>query len=138
MVERSVSYATGPALTPGEPGAVIRAERDGGYELVNLIWGFAPPEPGARPFTYVRSEGRSFDSRRCLIPASEFTVSNGQGKERRKWRATLAVLRRNLAPGPGRLPAELCDDPHSRRPGRLTHPGPAGRRDPPRGPPQLA
>lgn len=89
--ERSVSYATGPALRPGEPGAVIRAARGGGWELVNLAWGFAPSEPGGRPITYVRAEGRSFESRRCLIPASEFTVSSGHGATRRKWRATLAV-----------------------------------------------
>jgi putative SOS response-associated peptidase YedK len=45
-----------------------------------------------RPFLHLyRSEGRSFGSRRCLIPASEFTVSNGQGKQRRKWRVSLAV-----------------------------------------------
>lgn len=91
MVERHVSYATGPAFTPGEPGAVIRYGHDGEIEMVNLVWGFAPPEPRARPFTYVRSEGRSFGGCRCLIPASEFSVSNGQGKQRRKWRVSLAV-----------------------------------------------
>jgi putative SOS response-associated peptidase YedK len=91
MAERHVSYATGPAGKSGEPGAVIRYGHDREIELVNLVWGFAPPEPGARPFTYIRSEGRSFGSRRCLIPASEFTVSNGQGTQRRKWRASLAV-----------------------------------------------
>lgn len=94
--DRSVSYATGPALRPGEPGAVIRAARGGGWELVNLVWGFAPREPGGQPITYVRAEGRSFDGNgsgggRCLIPASEFTVSSGRGARRRKWRATLAV-----------------------------------------------
>lgn len=89
--ERSVSYATGPALRPGEPGAVIRAARGGGWELVNLAWGLAPREPGGRPITYVRAEGRGFESHRCLIPASEFTVSSGRGAKRRKWRATLAV-----------------------------------------------
>lgn len=96
MGERSVSYATGPALRPGEPGAVIRAARGGGWELVNLIWGFAPTVPGGRPITYVGAEGRSFEMhspewRRCLIPASEFSVSSGRGKERRKWRVSLAV-----------------------------------------------
>ncbi len=91
MPDRSVSYATGPALTPGEPGAVIRHGHDGEIELVNLVWGFAPPKPGARPFTHIRSEAGHFGRRRCLIPASEFTVSSGLGDQRRKWRATLAV-----------------------------------------------
>lgn len=90
MVDRFVSYRTGPAVVPGEPGAVIRKGGDGAVELVNLAWGLAPPAPGARPLTYIRSEGRRFGSRRCLVPGSEFTVSKGQGSGRRKWRVTLA------------------------------------------------
>lgn len=89
MVDRFVSYATGPAATAGEPGAVIRYDRDGEMEMVNLIWGFAPSEPGKKPFTHVRSEGRRFGARRCLIPASEFRLSKGEGKWRRRWRFTL-------------------------------------------------
>ena len=90
MVDRFVSYATGPALAPGEPGAVIRTGRDGEPEMVNLIWGFAPPEPGGRPITYVRGEGRRFEGGRCLIPGSQFTVSSGQGRQRRRWRVTMS------------------------------------------------
>lgn len=90
MVDRYVSYKTGPALYPGEPGAVIRTGSDREAEMVNLAWGFAPKEPGERPLTYIRSEGRRFGNRRCLIPGSEFSVSNGKGKDRRKWRVTLA------------------------------------------------
>lgn len=89
MVDRFVSYATGPAAFPGEPGAVIRPDKEGEIEMVNLIWGFAPPEPEGRPLTYLRSEGQHFGRNRCLIPGSQFSVSNGQGKKRRKWRVTL-------------------------------------------------
>jgi putative SOS response-associated peptidase YedK len=59
--------------------------------MVNLVWGFEPPEGADKPLTLLRSEGRRFGTRRCLIPASEFSVSNGQGKERRKWRATTVI-----------------------------------------------
>ena len=88
MVGRFVSYATGPAAYPGEPGAVIRYDRDGEVEMVNLIWGFAPLEPGMKPLTLLRSEGRRFGQRRCLIPSSEFHLSSGTG-ERRRWRFTM-------------------------------------------------
>jgi len=88
VVDLFVSCKTGPALAAGEPGAVIRRDRDGEAEMVNLIWGFEPREPGERPITLLRSEGRRFGSKRCLIPASEFTVRSGTGKELRKWRVT--------------------------------------------------
>lgn len=41
-------------------------------EMVELPWGLRPREPGARPFTVVRSAGRVFPKNRCLIPASTF------------------------------------------------------------------
>lgn len=66
------SYTTAPAHAAGQPGAVIRAAADGGYELVNLIWGFEPLKPGGKPRTVFRSEGRLFPHNRCLIAASEF------------------------------------------------------------------
>jgi putative SOS response-associated peptidase YedK len=89
VVDRFVSYKTGPALTAGEPGAVIRRDREGTIELVNLVWGFQPRQPDERPVTLLRSEGRQFDTRRCLIPASEFTVRAGPGKASGKWRVTM-------------------------------------------------
>ena len=55
---------------------VIR--RDAGeLEMVELTWGLKPKEVGERPFRFVRSEGRTFESHRCLIPASEFHVKAG-------------------------------------------------------------
>jgi len=88
VVDRFVSYKTSPASFPGEPGAVIRWDAAGEIEMVNLAWGFEPHE-SERPRTFIRSEGKRFGARRCLIPSSEFTVSNGQGRNRRKWRVTL-------------------------------------------------
>jgi putative SOS response-associated peptidase YedK len=89
VVDRFVSYATGPAFHAGGPGAVIRRDRDGAIEMVNLIWGLAPREPGGRPLTHVRAERACFARRRCLIPASRFSVASGRGAERRKWQVTL-------------------------------------------------
>jgi putative SOS response-associated peptidase YedK len=56
----------------GQPGAVIRRDRDGKSEMVNLIWGLEPAWPEERPFEAVRAEGRTFLANRCLVPASEF------------------------------------------------------------------
>jgi putative SOS response-associated peptidase YedK len=54
--------------------AVIRRYRDE-IEMVELAWGLKPKDPEDRPFSFVRSEGRTFPSHRCLIPASEFHVT---------------------------------------------------------------
>jgi len=40
-------YRTGPAVNVGDPGAVIRRKGEV-IEMVNLIWGFPPSEPGGR------------------------------------------------------------------------------------------
>lgn len=42
--------------------------------MVELAWGLQPSAADGHPFCFVRSEGRSFESNRCLIPASEFHV----------------------------------------------------------------
>lgn len=41
--------------------------------MVELAWGLPPVGESRRSATVVRSEGRSFPSHRCLVPASEFT-----------------------------------------------------------------
>lgn len=91
MIDRFVSYRTGPAAHPGDVGAVIRGDRDGGIEMVNLHWGFAPAVRGGRPWTHLRSEGRHFTRGRCLVPASEFHITKGAGDMRREWRVSLAT-----------------------------------------------
>ena len=49
---------------------------DEGVEMVELPWGLHPKEPGDRPFTLVRAEGRMFPTHRCLVPASEFRLTH--------------------------------------------------------------
>jgi len=58
----------------GARRAIIRRYRDE-IELVELAWGLNPKDPEQRPFRFVRSEGRTFPSHRCLVPASEFHVT---------------------------------------------------------------
>jgi putative SOS response-associated peptidase YedK len=67
----TTAYKTGPAIAPGEPGCVIRRAADG-VEMVNLAWGLAPNAADHSAITVLRSEGRRFPDRRCLVPASEF------------------------------------------------------------------
>ena len=46
-----------------------------GVEMVELPWGLRPREPGGSPFHFVRSDGRTFPSHRCLVPATEFRLA---------------------------------------------------------------
>ena len=68
----------------GSRRAVIRREADE-LEMVELAWGLKPSAPEARPFRFVRSEGREFSTHRCLVPASEFHVT----QDKRRYRFTL-------------------------------------------------
>lgn len=49
-------------------------------EMVEARWGSNPRFSGGASFRFVRSEGQTFPSQRCLVPASEFhmTVSGKQ------------------------------------------------------------
>jgi len=64
---------------PLDERRVIIRRYGGDVEMVELPWGLQPREPGGRPFTVVRAEGRNFPSHRCLVPASEFR-HRSQGK----------------------------------------------------------
>ena len=46
-----------------------------GVEMVELPWGLSPREPGGSPFHFVRSDGWTFPSHRCLVPATEFRLA---------------------------------------------------------------
>ncbi|MBB4227057.1 SOS response-associated peptidase family protein [Rhizobium mongolense] len=49
---------------------IRRLHRD--VEMVELPWGLRPREGGPRAVNVIRSEGRTFPTHRCLVPASEF------------------------------------------------------------------
>lgn len=54
-------------------------------EMIEAAWGMQLGEDGSKPFKFLRSEGKTFPTHRCLIPASEFQIRNGD----RKFRVTL-------------------------------------------------
>ncbi|MBB6219373.1 SOS response-associated peptidase family protein [Rhizobium leguminosarum] len=57
---------------PLDERRVIIRRHDGDVEMVELPWGLRPRDGGPRAVNVIRSEGRSFPSHRCLVPASEF------------------------------------------------------------------
>ncbi|AQR75135.1 hypothetical protein BXU08_17035 [Sphingomonas sp. LM7] len=71
----------------GSRRAIIRRNPDDAQEIemIEAAWGMQLGEDGAKPFKFLRSEGKQFRTQRCLVPASEFHVKNGD----RRFRVTL-------------------------------------------------
>lgn len=65
---------------------IIRAKPNdlGKAEMVEARWGSDPRFAAGVEFRFVRSEGRTFPSHRCLIPASEFRMRVGERRYRVK------------------------------------------------------
>jgi putative SOS response-associated peptidase YedK len=61
---------------------------EGGVGLVQLPWGLAPSRPKARAVINMRSEGRSFERGRCLVPASHYFEFTGTKSPKIRWRFT--------------------------------------------------
>ena len=76
-------------IRPTEIAPILRAV-EGGVELAQLKWGFAPARAKAPPVINFRSEGRRFERGRCLIPASAFYEFTGAKYPKTKWRFTKA------------------------------------------------
>lgn len=57
---------------PLDERRVIIRRHDGDVEMVELPWGLRPRDGDARVVNVVRSEGRTFATHRCLVPASDF------------------------------------------------------------------
>lgn len=73
----------------GDLGTVMRAAGNG-VELVQMRFGFPPPEPRAGPVFNFKSDGRHFkDSRRCLIILSGFFEFTGTRYPKAKHRFSL-------------------------------------------------
>jgi putative SOS response-associated peptidase YedK len=71
----------------GARRAIIRRNPDNvdEIEMVEATWGSDPRFSGGASFRFVRSEGASFPTRRCLVPASDFQMTVGE----RRYRVTL-------------------------------------------------
>src|SRR3546814_4273779 len=54
----------------------------GEVEMFKAVWGSEPRFSDGINFRFVRSEGRAFPKRRCLIPASEFRMGTGDHRYR--------------------------------------------------------
>jgi putative SOS response-associated peptidase YedK len=75
-----------------DPGPIVRATSDGGFELVVRRWSW--PGPSGKPVYNFRSEGREFSSGRCLIVADGFyeftTPAEPKQKRKDRWLFTAA------------------------------------------------
>lgn len=97
-------------IRPTDMAPIVRPI-EGGVELTQMRWGFAPPRPKGAPVINFRAEGRKFVKGRCLIPASAFYEFTGARYPKTKWRFTLkdqdwfclAGLWRAEEGGPGRF-----------------------------------
>ena len=65
---------------------IVRYKPDepGRPQLINARWGSNPRFTDGIEFRFVRSEGKTFPSHRCLIPASEFQMRVGEKRYRVK------------------------------------------------------
>ncbi len=68
----------------GAGRAIIRRNPDDAseIEMIEATWGSDPRFSAGDSYRFVRSEGRTFPSNRCLIPASEFHMSIGKKRYR--------------------------------------------------------
>lgn len=64
--------------------APVRRNPDnmGEVEMVEAVWGSDPRFSDGINYRFVRTEGRAFPKRRCLIPASEFRMGTGDHRYR--------------------------------------------------------
>lgn len=71
----------------GARRAIIRRNPDDlqEIEMVEAVWGSNPRFSDGIAYRFVRSEGKTFPSHRCLVPASEFHMAVGD----RRYRVTL-------------------------------------------------
>ena len=71
----------------GSRRAIIRRNPDDAseIEMVEATWGSDPRFGGGVTYRFARSEGQTFPSHRCLIPASEFHMKVGE----KRYRVTL-------------------------------------------------
>ena len=68
----------------GSRRAIIRRNPDDmqEVEMIEAAWGSNPQFSDGVSYQFVRSEGRTFPSHRCLIAASEFHIRNGDRRFR--------------------------------------------------------
>ena len=76
---------------PGKIGRIVIWE-GGAATQREYRWGLKPSEPGGRPYSLIRAEGRRIDNP-CLIIANDFMVQTEAGGRKRRHRVSLVTDR---------------------------------------------
>lgn len=108
---RAATIDSQPAIFPGYTAPVIRKADDGDRELLPMSWGFVLLQKDKAPkrVTNVRDDKilesrfwrESFETRRCLVPASSYCEPNGQTPASWYWFALNGDDERPLFAFPG-------------------------------------
>ncbi len=78
-------------IFPDSFAPVIRRAKDGGYESVEMRWGFPPPREGGELITNARNLESPYwrpwilKRWRCLVPVSEFCEWTDERPKQRRW-----------------------------------------------------
>lgn len=75
-------------IKPTDPAPIALQEGEGRVVLSQMRWGFPPGRPKAGPVINYRSEGRTFTTGRCLVPATHFFEFTGVKYPKTQWRFT--------------------------------------------------
>ena len=78
MIAQATLFDTNAAEGSLRPIIRYKPDGQGKKEIVNARWGTNPRFSGGVEYRFVRSEGRTFPSHRCLVPASEFHMQVGK------------------------------------------------------------
>lgn len=108
---RAAAFEPTPAIFPGYVAPVVRHAADGERELAVLNWGFVLLQKGRAPrrVTNVRDDKiftssfwrKSFEERRCLVPASSYCEPKGEKPATWHWFALRGEEERPLFAFPG-------------------------------------
>ncbi len=92
---RAAVFEPRDAVLPSDIAPVVKLAEDGERELVNLSWGFVRREPGKSPRRVVNTRDdqvrgnpfwrSSFETRRCLVPATSYSEPQGVKPATRHW-----------------------------------------------------
>jgi putative SOS response-associated peptidase YedK len=108
---RTTAFEPLSAIFPGYQAPIVRQAADGERELVNLNWGFVllQKDRAPRRVTNVRDDKiltspfwkKSFEQRRCLVPASSYCEPKGEKPATWHWFALNGSEQRPLFAFPG-------------------------------------
>jgi putative SOS response-associated peptidase YedK len=108
---RAAAFEPAPAIFPGYQAPIVRNAADGERELAVLNWGLILLQKGRAPrrVTNVRDDKiltspfwrKSFEERRCLVPASSYCEPKGEKPATWHWFALRGEEERPLFAFPG-------------------------------------